>query len=229
MPPLDPQPAPRREPTPAQSGGIVIATLLWEPNAESYTFSNMYDERWVEKLYRGFARNLRRPFRFICFTDRDRDFCEPIDQLRIKQDPPGYGACIEPYALNMPMILCGFDTVVTGNVDHLADYCMTAQKPAVPRDPFFPDKVCNGVALVPAGNRFVFDDFPGGNDMDWIRKLRTEGRFDVIDDVFPGEVVSYKGHAMDYGVGDARVVYFHGEMKPHELVSLVDWIPEHWR
>lgn len=213
---------------------VTIATLLWDVNEESFGFSRMYDETWVEKLYRGFARNLTQPFTFMCFTDIPREFSEPgILQHRIEMDPPGYGACIEPYRLDVPMILVGLDTVITGNCDHLAVHCIAGDRIAVPRDPFFPDTVCNGVALVPAGQAAVFHRHrhAGGraNDMDWIRAMHAAGEVDVIDDLFPGDVVSYKGAARDHGVGEAAIVYFHGEQKPHELATHVPWIAEHWR
>jgi len=211
---------------------ITIACCLWDANEESFDFSRMYDERWVEKLYRGFARNLTAPFRFVCFSDIAREYSvEEIQQRAIEMDPPGYGALIEPLGLGAPAIVCGLDTVVTGNVDHLARYCLTAEKVAVPRDPFHHDTVCNGVVLAPKGAEQIFRNWRDGgrgNDMDAYRRLYAAGEVDVIDDLFPGHVVSYKGHAMHYGLGDARIVYFHGSHKPHELESHVPWIAEHW-
>lgn len=203
---------------------ITIATLLWDANAASFSFSRVYSETWVEKLYRGFERNLTRPFRFVCFTDRERDFCEPIDQepIRGRLD---YSACIEPYRLGEPMILVGLDTVVTGNCDELVDYCMTADRLAVPLDPYNPRQVCNGVALVPRGHAHVATTHDGQvNDMEWIRGFSPA----VIDEIFPGRVLSYKVHVAPRGLGDARIVYFHGEQKPHQLQN-VRWITEAWR
>jgi hypothetical protein len=202
---------------------LAICTLFWDANDGSYSFSSMYDESWVEKLYRGFKRNCTLPFEFICWSEKDRTYSEPITQMRITSPKPGYADCIEPYRLNRPMILVGLDTVVTGNIDHLARYCLESPKLAVPRDPFFPETVCNGVALVPEGQDWVWKNHKGENDMDWIRSL---SRKDVIDNIFPGHVVSYKGHVMFEGVGDARIVYFHGEQKPHQLDE--PWIREHW-
>jgi hypothetical protein len=50
----------------------------------------------------------------------------------------------------------------------------------------------------------------------------------VIDDLFPGQVVSYKGEVKKHGLTDAtRIVYFHGQDKPHELPH-VGWIARHW-
>lgn len=206
---------------------ITIATLLWAPNRHSYPFSR-YTESDVEKLYRGFARNLSVPFRFVCYVDTIRNFAEPIGQ-RLINGEPSYASCIQPYEMNEPMILVGLDTIVVGNCDHLAAYCLGAQKMAVPRDPFFPQTVCNGVGLIPAGHAWVKAEQPEGkNDMEWIRSLWKDGRVDVIDDMFPRAVVSYKGHTKKHGIEDeTAIVYFHGELKPAELPH-VGWIARHW-
>lgn len=210
---------------------ITIATLLWDANRRSKDFSSMYTEAWVERLYRGFARNLTRPFRFVCYTDRDRTFAEPIEQRRIKSAAPTYADCIQPYEMGEPMILVGLDTVVTGNIDHLADYCLAAETLALPIDPLAkgPDGgriACNGVALVPAGHGYIAELHDGSNDMEWLR--RQEHVF--IDDLWPGQVVSYRCHVKEHGLDDARICYFHGREKPHELAVAGDRIIlEHWR
>lgn len=207
-----------------RQGEIIIATLLWDKNKSTFAYSQCYDESWVEKLYRGFARNLSRPMRFICFTEKDRSFSEPIEQVRLERDQPDYSCCIEPYKLDKPMILVGLDTVITGNCDEHADYCFYGDRVAVPVDPFYPDKVCNGVALVPAGMKArMYDAFPGGNDMEWIRSQPVE----KIDALFPGQVRSYKGHLKGKDIGETRIAYFHGELKAHELPH-IGWIARHW-
>lgn len=183
----------------------------------------MYDESWVEKLYAGFARNLTRPFEFILYTDRLREYAAPVTQVLLPEGEPNYGWCILPYGLGRPMILVGLDTVVTGNIDHLADYCLTADQIACPLDPYYPHQVCNGVALVPTGWERVAERWNGENDMVWVRKFAP----DVIDHLWPGQVVSFKGSVAKEGLGDARIVYFHGDSKPHQLAG-VDWIEQHW-
>ncbi len=204
---------------------IAIATLLWAPNESTLHYSNMYDEGWVEKLYRGFARNLTRPFRFVCFVDRIREFAEPIEQELI-EGAPSYASCIQPYRLNVPMILVGLDTIVTGNCDELADFCFYSDRIAVPRDPFYPDKLCDGVHLAPAGMKaMMYDAHAGENDMEWVRS-HTE-RLAVIDKELPGQVNSYKGFVERNGLLDTRICYFHGERKPHEL-GHVGWVERHW-
>jgi hypothetical protein len=56
--------------------------------------------------------------------------------------------------------------------------------------------------------------------------MRTQPHV-FIDDLFPGQVVSFKGHVVRNGLGDARIVYMHGVPKAHEIKA--DWIDTHWR
>jgi hypothetical protein len=206
---------------------ITVATLLWQSNAHSLPTSCCYDETWAEKLYRGFARNLTQPFRFVVFTDRPRRFGIPIEQRAIREDPPTYACCLEPYRMDVPMILVGLDTIVTGNIDHLATYCLTADKVAVPRDPIFTDTVCDGVHLVPAGFAHWYEEAAGENDMEFIRSRKDQ--VNVIDDMWPGHVRSYRCDIKTKGFGDTRIAYFHGAEKAHEIVDREPWVRRHWQ
>ena len=202
-----------------------IVTCLWEPNKHSQEFSRCYDETWVEKLYRGFSRNLTVPYRFVCFTDEQRTFKENIGQELIASDLIDYGCFTEPYKLNQPMILVGLDTLIVRNIDHFAEYCLSADKIALPRDPYKKERSINGVALVPQGQRKIFDDWRGENDMEWLRKFDWE----PIDDKWPGQVLSLKAHRLrDIGMGDARIVYMHGRPKQNEL-GHIPWVKENWQ
>jgi hypothetical protein len=203
----------RRPAAPHLRAVITVATLLWDANRHSRSFSSMYDETWAERLYRGVARHLTQPFLFVCYTDRPRAFAEPIEQMPLRSAEPSYADVVQPFELDQPMILMGLDTVICGNIDALADYCMSADLIALPRDPYAPHQACNGVCLVPAGNRHVADFHRGENDMEWMR--RQEHVF--IDDLFPGQVQSFKGAVKAGGIGDTRICYFHGRGKPHEL------------
>lgn len=203
---------------------LYVATCLWQHNAKSQPFSRGYSEEWVEKLYRGFRRNLTRPFLFICFTDRHREFKEPILQEQLLTRNPDYGCFIEPFRLNVPMILVGLDTIVVGNIDHMADYCLSETMVALPRNPYRPEQSINGVALVPAGNRGIFDQWAGENDMEWLRRFPNKW----VDDLWPGKVLSLKAHDVRRkGLQGASIIYMHGNPKPNELMHL-DWVREHW-
>lgn len=204
---------------------LTVAACLWDANYRSQSFSRCYDETWAEKLYRGFKRNLTKPFRFVVFTERTREFDEPILQERLSAATPDYGCLIEPFKMEGPLIVCGLDMVVLRNVDHMALYCETAETIAAVRDPYREDRLINPVVLVPEGHTHIYRDWSGQNDMAHLRQYPWK----AMDDLWPGQVVSLKAHRIrDVGPGDARIVYMHGDPKPHELLHL-DWVKENWR
>lgn len=182
----------------------------------------MYTAEWVEKLYRGFKRNTTYEFDFVVYTDKLREYKEPIIQKLLSGDNFGYGDCIQPYEMNVPMILVGLDTIITGNIDHLVRYCFSADRIALP-NAVYKEGACNGVSLVPGNMKSeYFDGWNGENDMDWICSKEHYR----IDNLFPEHVVSYKGHVMDTGLGDARIVFFHGNPKMDKISTR--WIRENW-
>lgn len=203
---------------------LIVSSCLWDANENTKPHCGTYDESWVEKLYRGFRRNLTGPFRFVLFTDRIRNFSEPIEQELLASAYPDYGCFIEPYKLNKPMILVGLDTIIVGNIDHYADYCRRGDLLALPQDPYKPERSINGVALVPAGNRQIFTFWRGQNDMEWLRRFPWR----PIDSLFAGEVISFKAHDVKRkGIQRAKVIYFHGTPKAPDLMHL-DWVKKHW-
>src|SRR5690606_47921 len=83
---------------------IAVTCCLWDPNGKEYESSRCFDEKWVERLYRGFKRNLTIPFRFICYTDRIRTYGEPIEQVLFDRMPPDYGSAVEVFRTELPFI-----------------------------------------------------------------------------------------------------------------------------
>lgn len=203
---------------------LFVSSLLWKANTKSYKFSRDYTTEWVERLYRGFNRNLTVPFEFVLFTDCLRDYSAPIKQQLLGHHPITYSSYIEPFKMNRPMILVGLDTLIVGNIDHLAEHCLTGRNVALPSDPFEPSKVCNGVALIPAGHKGIYDAWKGENDMAFLRATKGIKR---IDDLFPKEVISYKAHYKKDGLGNAKIVYFHGRPKMHQIEE--QELLEHWK
>lgn len=203
-----------------------IACCLWDANDKSKDFSKCFDETWVDKLYRGFSRHLTRPFRFVCFTDRVRTFCDGVHQERLAAKVPGYGCLMEPFKLNEPMIVCGLDMIVLRNIDHMANYCLSGDKIAAPIHPSKPqDGVINPVAFVPAGFRRVFDEWNGENDMVWLRKFGPV----TTDGMWPRQILSLKLHDVRRkGTQGAHIIYWHGTPKPHQMAN-VDFVKENWR
>jgi len=196
---------------------ITVATVYYEsPNVPH--FSKCYDTTWVDKLYRGVLRNYKKDFRFVCLVDKQYQFTERIEQQKLwTTNWPT--ACQQLYGVEAErLVLLGLDTIITGSLTDIFKYRGTL---AVPRDPYNPESPCNGVVLCPS--RPDIAHMPAQSDM------RVLDRFDKdwLDDLFPGLVKSYKVHVQPEGLGDARIVYFHGEPKPHVLEDT--WIRENWR
>lgn len=203
---------------------LKVVSLFWQANVKSQDFSRCYDETWVEKLQRGFARNLTVEHEFVLYTDREREYDADVTQVVVDGlGQNGYSDCIRPYEMGDPMILVGLDTIVTGNCDHLAQYCLEQDVILLPRDPYKMERACNGVALIPGGWQEIADRHTGQNDMEWMRSFPHL----FIDDRWPGHVQSFKGRVRDGGLRDTRICYFHGREKPHEL-SGVPWVRQHW-
>lgn len=207
-------------------GTLTLAACLWDTNDKSEAFSRCYSDEWAVRLFAGFRRNLTVPTRSVLFTDWARDLPAFIEQI---VDPSvgsnGYGDCIRPFCLNEPMIFAGLDTVVVGNCDKFARYCFESDKMALPSHPNHPELAINGVVFCPAGQRRIFDEWRGENDMEWLRQFPHER----MEKLWSGRVISVK-HGLKKNralPGPARIVYFHGEAKPHKLENL-DWIRRHW-
>jgi len=204
-----------------------VACCFWDANQYSKDFSKRYDETWVEKLYSMFRRNLTLPFKFIVFTDYQRDYLESrIHQAALMTKVPTYGCMIEPFCLGEPTIVCGLDTIILSNIDHMARYCLDdGAKVAIPNHPSLPGRKINPIAFVPRGNRGIFESWCGENDMEWLEKQ------DTVDTnlLWPNQILSLKLHDIRRkGVQGARIIYFHGEPKADSMGN-VDWVREHWR
>lgn len=205
---------------------ITFASLLWDANEKSHEFSLAYDEIWAIRLFSAFRRNCRLPSRCVLFTDRERELPKHIEQI-VQPDlgrANGYGDCIRPYSLNVPMILVGLDTLIVGNIDKLVRWCLeNPGKLALPKHPFEEWSI-NGVQLWGGHDPAIFDDWRGENDMDWIRTFPHER----IDELWPGKVGSYRAHYRRDGLGKLKIIYFHGRLKFNELLN-DPFIKSEWR
>lgn len=202
---------------------LTLSTVFWDANEKTEKFSRCYTDIWATRFFNGFRRNLTCPTRSVLFTDRRRDLPDFIEQI-VEPDlgSNGYGDCVRPFKLNEPMIFAGLDTVVVGNCDKFARYCFEGDRIALPKHPYEPWSI-NGVVLCPAGQRQIFDEWRGENDMKWMRKWPHH----QIDTLWPNRIVSYKAKVRGFGVGDARIIYFHGKPKMQDLLE-ENFVRKHW-
>lgn len=205
-----------------------------------------YDAEYVNKLYRGVARNLTQPFKFICLTDEPSGIDPAIQVIPVTNHRlPGWWQKIslfKPLAEIQGRILYfDLDTVITGPLTDVASY---DGEFAIIKPFYRPFGFMSSVMAFESGfGQHVWTEFmknPEANmqtcapaphlngawgDQRWLEMCFD--RADYVQDLFPGQFVSYKADALREGriPVDARVVLFHGEPRPHEVDG---WVRQYW-
>ena len=228
---------------------ITIVTALFNgfntlvPQTKQYV--GIYTTEWVDKLYRGIARNYDGPFGFICLGDENYRFEERNIQLvRFDRSVDQYGwmSLMEWYRPDIVAgnrITLGLDTIITGSLQRIFAY--KPEKIALCKDPFEHFKVCNAVTI--ATPEFCAEVWPWwlanenslmqeclykGYPSEMVLLQKYYGNSPCLDRMYP-EIASYK---MDIqtkfvSIRESSIVYFHGKPKPHELPG-EPWIRANW-
>ena len=198
---------------------ITIVTALFDGHWTGVPHSvGIYDESWVDKLYRGIERNLTIPFEFICLVDKNYTFGEDINAVRFKRSVDQYGwmSLMEMYRPELCegiRFTIGLDTIITGPLDDIVT--STVSKFAACSDPMYPKQICNAVTLstpefceefwgmwegnedklLPDCKLILENSAPVPSEMVLMRKYY--GNSPRIDKVFPNKILSYKVHIVD--------------------------------
>jgi hypothetical protein len=204
----------------------------------------IYDASWVDKLYRGVARNTMVPFRFVCLVNQPYDFEEDVTSVRLWDPEEEWMAINEIYRNDLGVergVFFGLDTIIVGNLDELltwsGDFGLLS-------DPFRHQTICNGiVSFGRAWADRLWDDW--NEDREKIRatcqingspsemaflRQRKDPAWVLLDKTWPGRFLSYKASGLKHQEmisEEARVVYFHGKPKPHQLPEASPLL-EHW-
>ncbi len=224
---------------------ITIVTTLFDGRMTSVPHSvGIYDESWVDKLYRGIARNYKGMFDFICLTDKNYKFEEPIINKRLSMSVDEYGwMCMvdmyRPGLCKGNRFTMGLDTIITGPMDDILNH---NTRIGLCGDPYTPDWVCNAVTLASPEfcdeywdlwknkNKDIMKEcifFGVPSEMAVLRKYYND--VERLDVTFPDKILSYKAHIRRKKmlIDNSSIVYFHGNPKPHQLKE--EWIGEHWK
>ena len=205
-----------------------------------------YPADYVNRLYSMVARNIRRPFRFVCLTDDNSDLSEnieffPLPELSVNLSGPERGwnklsvFSQELYDLKGKVLCLDLDLIITGDLDDLFDYpgAVMIIKDWVKRDG--------------TGNSSVYR-FEVGAHPEVLSEF--EASFDKIKAVYRNEQEylsailmqknalvywpdkwcrSFKRHCLrpwSFFIAretkipaDARVIVFHGKPDPHDAIG----------
>ncbi len=195
---------------------ITIVTALFDGHMTGVPHTvGVYDPTWVDKLYRGFERNLNISFDFICLTDKNYRFAENIKAVRFNRSVDQYGwmSLIEMYRPDLcegNRFTVGLDTIITGPLDDIILSPVT--KLGVCSDPLFPDEICNAVTISTPQFCEQFWNLWEGNEVELMKESKLKfvdgsgassemvlmrnyyGDSPRIDHVYPNRIFSYKVH-----------------------------------
>ena len=236
------------------SGPITIITTLFDGRMTSVPHSvGIYDESWVDKLYRGIERHYTKPFRFVCLTDKNYTFSEPIIQERLSMSVDNYGwLCLidmyRPELCSGRRFTIGLDTILTGTLDEILAH---ETKIGLCTDPFTPQWVCNAVTIANAEFCNEYWDLWSDKNKEMLANSRFFGApsemavlrqyyndVERLDVTFPGQILSYKANVVGVGkqnymhptqlqLDGSSIVYFHGDPKPNTITHQ-KWVQENW-
>lgn len=196
---------------------MTIACIL---NGDKYT------PRWVDALKYMVDANMTVEHRFVCLTTRGGMQCDIIPD---RSGWTTWWAKLNFFNPNHPsrqnggpLVYMDIDTVIAGSLDFFAEF---KGEFGVIADVYRPKGFGGGVFMLGEGfGREVFDTFNEhpweyinsmASDMQFYEKFRH--RAELLTDLFPGRIVSYKVHCRDGLPENASIVRFHGSPKVTDL------------
>lgn len=190
---------------------------------------------YVENLQRMVRMNLTLPHRFVVVTDdAASNYRCPVMMAEHK----GWWEKLRIFKRGLfkgRVLFLDLDTIIVGNIDHIASY---EGNFATLHDFWRPMGLGPAVMLFdPEWAEFIYGEwaaerFPKGDprgDQGWLENLnqgRIRKEVDILQDMYPGEFVSYKTHCIQGIPEGARVVCFHGKPRPHEVGG---WVRDYWK
>lgn len=184
---------------------------------------------YVRKLRDAVARNMTRPYRFVCLTDEQID---GVDCMLVPGGLKGWLAKIYLFEAfkEDPTLYLDLDTFVMGSLEPLLAKLEGAPE-AVLRDFYSESSANTGVMYWETDLSYIWKEYTEAGcpaiatDAEWIVP-RLPGRTQMVQDLIPGRVLSFKAHcnAVD-PPADAALICFHGKPRPHEVGG---WVSKAW-
>jgi len=229
-------------------------------------WGTLYGPDYVNKLFCAVRRNITIPFTFHCFTERSQYIHPNIVIHNLPHNLPGVGWWQKLYLFSEDAPLEGrvlyidLDTLITGNIDEivlhnkgficLRDLFLARMNPKYKdKFGFAKDAVGSGVLSWEAGTHTqIWETFiknpqkaikslhPHG-DQKWIQKVDPTRTY--WQDIFPGQIVSFKIHCRQHLPKNARIVCYHGKPSIPESINTTTnvqgyripptkWVKDYW-
>lgn len=195
----------------------------------------LYDVEWVYALGAGLYDHLGHPgvdFEFVCLTDDDIRWAWAVP---LQHGWPGWWSKIElfrPGLFGGPVLYLDLDTLVLGDLSEIVSY----DGPFAMLSDFYRPKVAqSGVMMwTPSDETAAIYETVRADEARILYSYRGDGEFlhdqlpsaDRIQDLCPGQVVSYKVHARQGPPENARLVCAHGPPKWNDPAA--GWAYHRW-
>ncbi len=212
-----------------------------------------FSRDYVINLRRGVLQNLTIPHRFICLTNDmpsntvdgvrhdDASFYDEdslIEWKALEHDWPRHWSKVEMFRPDIEkygrFLFIDLSSVIVGSLDDMA----AVEHECVTRDFYHGVPSQSILMFSPGSMREVWEKFNEDPNR-WISEgskmvapyfhdqiLMADMDIPFWQDVLPGQVVSFKKHCEQGVPVGARIIKFHGNPKPHEIVS--GWLKGVW-
>lgn len=190
-----------------------------------------FDASWVRALRTGIEEHLPLPHRFVCLSDVP----VPCERIPLAHDFPGWWAKIEVFRLEGRVLYVDLDTLPVGDLTPLAsvDTDLALIRDLNPRL----RRLQTGVMAFRGGARsYAAQLYEAFRDRasDWLADYRSHARWvedhadepDILQDLAPGQIVSYKLDCRDAPPEGPGLVAGHG--KPRFSDPEAGWAHRLW-
>lgn len=207
-----------------------------------------YSRDYVINLRRGVAQCLNAEHRFICLTDTVQETVFDDDMMiqwePLENDFPGWWSKVEAFSPRMEkygrILFIDLSCIPVGSLDDLAAYAGPA---CITSDWYYGGPSQSIVNYAPGEMRAVWDLFisdpekwmaegdkriaPNFGDQILVNEAFGAAGLDRWQELFPGQVVSFREHCKDGPPRGARLVKFHGRPRIHECEE--PWVETAWK
>jgi len=166
-----------------------------------------------------------RDYPFLCLSDVDLS----IPHYRMRHDWPGWFSKLELFRLQGPILYLDLDTTITGDLTPLLTAAEEHDFIALRNPLDTPSRFGSGLMAWNGNLTRIYRRF-AEDPARHIRRCKTQEVWgdqgfiaeDIPNtvfwqDLFPGEILSWKADCKEGVPPEARVVYFHGRPRPWEV------------
>jgi hypothetical protein len=208
-----------------------VVCFLW--HGDRWKAGDMGAE-YVNRLFGAVRRHLSLSHRFICFTNSTEGIDPRIEILEL--NAPSWMGCLPKISMFNPalgltgqVLALDIDLIIVGSLDDIGSYRgdLCVRSKFKPGEEWKADGDIIGFRVGSQRQHEIWEPFvkdpkmveriTGGRERYWYRYV-TKHKVDRWQDLYPGQIVSYKRHVRGKGLSpEARIVSCHGRPRPHEI------------